>query len=84
MWADGLYEIDGKTYFLYDWGGMACNFWYASDGGWYFFDGSGAMKKSAWLLWKGDYYYLTGSGRMAASTVTPDGYTVGADGVWVQ
>ena len=42
------------------------------------------MKKSAWLLWKGDYYYLTGSGRMAVSTVTPDGYTVGADGVWVQ
>ena len=82
MVADGLYEIDGKTYYFYDWGGMAYNFWYQTESGWYFFGGDGAMKKAGWIQWDGNYYYLTASGRMAVNTTTPDGYYVNANGVW--
>ena len=82
MVADGLYEIDGKSYYFYDWGGMAYNFWYQTESGWYFFGGDGAMKKAGWIQWDGNYYYLTASGRMAVNTTTPDGYYVNANGIW--
>lgn len=83
--SDGLHIIGGKTYYFYDWGGMANDWWLETeDGGWYFFDGSGAMKISSWVQWKGLWYYLTDSGRMAVNTTTPDGYYVNANGVWVK
>ena len=83
MLDGGLAEIDGETYYFYDWGGMANSWWMETEEGWYFFDGSGAMKKSGWVLWKGKYYYLTDSGKMAVDTRTPDGYYVDAEGVWI-
>ena len=84
MLDGGLAEIDGETYYFYDWGGMANSWWMETEEGWYFFDGSGAMKKSGWVLWKGKYYYLTDSGKMAVDTRTPDGYVVDAEGVWIE
>ena len=84
MLDGGLAEIDGETYYFYDWGGMANSWWMETEEGWYFFDGSGAMKKSDWVLWKGKYYYLTESGKMAVDTRTPDGYVVDAEGVWIE
>lgn len=83
MLDGGLAEIDGETYYFYDWGGMANSWWMETEEGWYFFDGSGAMKKSGWVLWKEKYYYLTDSGKMAVDTRTPDGYYVDAEGVWI-
>ena len=84
MYDNGLAQIDGQTYYFYDWGGMANDWWYEAEDGWYFFKGDGSMQRSSWRLWKGKYYYLTASGLMATNTTTPDGYYVNADGVWVE
>ena len=82
MLNDGLATVGKSTYYFYDWGGMASDWWYeAEDGGWYFFGGSGAMKTAQWLEWKGDWYYLTESGQMAADT-TIGGYYVDANGIY--
>ena len=81
MFDDGLAIIGKSTYYFYDWGGMASDWWYEAEDGWYFFGGSGAMKAAQWLEWKGDWYYLTESGRMAVDTEI-GGYYVNASGVW--
>ena len=82
MFDDGLAVIGKSTYYFYDWGGMASDWWYEDEAGdWYFFGGSGAMKTAQWLEWKGDWYYLTESGRMAVDTEI-GGYYVNASGVW--
>ncbi len=81
MFDDGLHTIGKSTYYFYDWGGMASDWWYEAEDGWYFFGGSGAMKTAQWLEWKGDWYYLTESGRMAVDTEI-GGYYVNASGVW--
>ena len=83
MYNDGLSTIDKSTYYFYDWGGMASDWWYEAEDGWYFFGGSGAMKAAQWLEWKGDWYYLTEAGKMAADTYIGE-YYVDADGVWVK
>ena len=83
MYNDGLAAIDKSTYYFYDWGGMASDWWYEAEDGWYFFGGSGAMKAAQWLEWKGDWYYLTEAGKMAADTYIGE-YYVDADGVWVK
>ena len=84
MTESGIMEIDGETYYFYDWGGMASNCWYQTeDGRWYYFRGSGAMVKSAWVLWKEKWYYCGADGVMLTDTVTPDGYRVDENGVWV-
>ena len=40
------------------------------------------MWYNAWTEWKGVWYYLGPDGGMLTNTVTPDGYTVNADGSW--
>lgn len=78
-------QIEGEAYYFYDWGGMASNFWYAEEetGQWYFFRGNGALAKSSWTLWKGKWYYSGADGAMLIDTVTPDGYYVDENGVWI-
>lgn len=85
MSANGIQQVDGETYYFYDWGGMAGNFWYAEEetGQWYFFRSNGAMAKSAWTLWKGKWYYSGADGAMLTDTMTPDGYYVDENGVWI-
>ena len=84
MFDDGLHTIGKSTYYFYDWGGMASDWWYEDEAGdWYFFGGSGAMKAAQWLDWKGDWYYLTETGRMAVDTEI-GGYYVNANGVWAK
>ena len=82
MFDDGLAIIGKSTYYFYDWGGMASDWWYEASDGWYFFGGSGAMKTAQWTQWKGEWYYLTETGRLAVDTPI-GGYTVNAGGVWV-
>ena len=82
MYDDGLRTIGKSTYYFYDWGGMASDWWYEAEDGWYFFGGSGAMKSAQWLQWKGHWYYLTESGKMAVGTDI-GGYYVDASGVWI-
>lgn len=46
---------------------------------WYFFDEDGYMK-TGWINWNHKLYYCDDTGAMLSSTVTPDGFHVGADG----
>ncbi|MDR1765382.1 MAG: serine hydrolase [Lachnospiraceae bacterium] len=52
-------------------------------GGWYYYDANGSMVTDTWILGGGNWYFVGSDGRMATDTTTPDGYYVGADGVWV-
>ena len=83
MFNDGLAVIGKSTYYFYDWGGMASDWWYEAEDGWYFFGGSGAMKAAQWVEWNGDWYYITESGRMAADTTVGTHY-VNVEGAWVE
>ena len=84
MVDNGLHTVGRTTYYFYDWGGMASDWWYEDENGdWYFFGGSGAMKAAQWVEWKGAWYYLTETGKMAADTDI-GGYYVNAEGVWVE
>ena len=51
-------------------------------GHWYYLNVSGDMI-TGWLLWNEHWYYLKADGIMAADEMTPDGYQIGADGIWV-
>ena len=56
--------------------------WAKINGKWYFFDENGYMK-TGWIKYKTKWYYCDKSGAMLTGTETPDGYSVGADGVWI-
>lgn len=79
----GWIEIDKIKYFLNPNGAMISNDWSLQNDKWYFFDSSGAMK-TGWVNWKDKWYYLNSDGSMAVNISTPDGYTVNANGEWVQ
>ena len=50
MADNGLHTVGRTTYYFYDWGGMASDWWYEDENGdWYFFGGSGAMKAAQWV-----------------------------------
>ncbi|HIR60922.1 MAG TPA: choline-binding protein A, partial [Candidatus Faecivivens stercoravium] len=84
MVDNGLHTVGRTTYYFYDWGGMASDWWYEDENGdWYFFGGSGAMKAAQWVEWKGEWYYLTETGKMAADADI-GGYYVNAEGAWVE
>ena len=48
---------------------------------WYYFDANGYMK-TGWVNSNGKWYYLSNDGHMLSNIVTPDGYTLNADGSW--
>lgn len=55
--------------------------WQQIDGNWYFFNAQG-YRQTGWVLWNNQQYYCDSDGKMLASTTTPDGYYVDANGVW--
>lgn len=77
-------ELGGETYW-FDSNAYMANGWRQFDNGaWYYFRSSGAMAKNYWVETNGQYFYLGGDGVMLKDTVTPDGYRVDGNGVWVQ
>ncbi len=74
----------GKWYYLGADGAMYANKWRCTKGVWYYLLGSGEMAKNRWVEDKGNWYYLGSDGGMLVNTVTPDGYTVNENGVWVK
>ena len=67
--------------------------WLLDGGNWYFLhnvaDGTQGYMYTGWKQIDGKWYYfnpLAGGpmGSLLVNTVTPDGYTVDANGVWVQ
>lgn len=63
------------------------NTWYQSPDSrlWYYMGVDGYMLTNTWYQSpnSGLWYYMGADGHMLTNTTTPDGYTVGADGVWI-
>lgn len=76
-------RIDGQIY-SFGADGYMLSGWQQIGGGWYHFRDSGELHTSRWLLTDGGWRYVDENGAMMTSGVTPDGYTVGADGIWIQ
>lgn len=67
---DGFYVGTDGAYYT--------NRWFKNQDKDYYVDGSGKVIKNAWI----GSYYLGEDGAMLTNTFTPDGYYVGADGLW--
>lgn len=80
----GWIHTGGQWYFLHTDGSMVENNWALSNDHWYYLKSGGAMAAGQWVTWKEKSYYLNQDGAMAVNTVTPDGYRVDENGVWVQ
>ena len=57
--------------------------WVKDKGIWYYLNQSGSME-TGWFTISDKWYYANESGALAINTTTPDGYTVNADGEWVE
>lgn len=57
--------------------------WKANANGWWYENDDGSYPVAQWKEVNGKYYYFGTDGYMLASTITPDGYQVGADGAWI-
>ena len=83
---DEWLQIKGKWYYFKN---EYCldNEWYyyTKDGKWYYFmKDSCEMATNYWCLWKNKYYYLGSDGAMLTDCITPDGYRVDKNGVWIK
>lgn len=58
--------------------------WVSDARGWRVQNADGTYLTNQWHQSDSLWYYLGADGYMLTSTTTPDGYTVNADGVWVQ
>ena len=76
--------IDGAEYWFDADGKMATGWRQAANGKWYYFRSGGAMAKDYWVQSGESWFYVGSDGAMVTNAYTPDGYYVGADGVWVQ
>ena len=80
--ADRWVQKGGYWYWLKTDGIMAHSGWLLYMGHWYYLNAGGDMI-TGWLFWNEHWYYLKSNGIMAADEMTPDGYRIGPDGVWV-
>lgn len=81
-------------WFFFDADGSLMTGWYTDEEGNIFYlnpasDGTRGAMVTGWRLIDGKYYYFNPvsdgtRGKLLKNTVTPDGYRVDADGVWVQ
>ena len=81
--ADRWVQKDGHWYWFKADGIMAHSGWLLYMGHWYYLNAGGDMI-TGWLFWNEHWYYLKPDGIMAADEMTPDGYKMGPDGIWVQ
>lgn len=58
--------------------------WVSDARGWRVQNADGTYLTNQWYQSNNLWYYLGADSYMLTSTITPDGYTVNADGVWVQ
>lgn len=79
----GWIDLNGIKYYLNPDGAMVSNDWSFQSNKWYYFDTSGVMQTNRWVQWKEKWYYVTTDGSMLLNTITPDGYNVNSDGVWI-
>lgn len=77
-------NLESGYYWMEPSGYMATGWRFFDDGNWYYFGSSGAMEVNRWEQDNGKWFYLGENGAMLRDTVTPDGYTLGSDGAWIQ
>lgn len=77
----GWARADEKWYYLNPDGTMTTG-WIQVNEKWYYLNPDGVMA-TGWIQLIDKWYYLSPDGSMSASTTTPDGYSVGADGAWI-
>lgn len=58
--------------------------WVQDATGWWYRNTDGSYPVNAWKEINGKQYYFGNDGYMLHDTITPDGYTVGSDGAWIQ
>ena len=78
----GWVKDKGTWYYLNNSGAMQTG-WVKDKGIWYYLNQSGVME-TGWFTVSDKWYYANESGALAINTTTPDGYTVNADGEWVE
>ena len=78
----GWVKENGTWYYLNDSGAMQTG-WVKENGTWYYLNQSGSME-TGWFTVSDKWYYANESGALAINTTTADGYTVNADGEWVE
>ena len=78
----GWVKDKGTWYYLNSSGAMQTG-WVKENGTWYYLNQSGSME-TGWFTVSDKWYYANESGALAINTTTPDGYTVNADGEWVE
>ena len=83
----GWKEISGSWYYFDPLTGKMQDGWILADGKWYFLktDTANWGKMAQGWTWVDGYcYFLKDNGTMATGEKTPDGYSISANGQWVQ
>ena len=83
----GWREISGSWYYFDPLTGKMQDGWILADGKWYFLktDTANWGKMAQGWTWVDGYcYFLKDNGTMATEEKTPDGYSISANGQWVQ
>jgi glucan-binding YG repeat protein len=81
--VEGWFVLNGKWYYLTPSSGAMSTGWVDIQNRWYYLNNDGSMAVG-WIKLADKWYYLNADGKMAANTVTPDGYHVDENGVWIQ
>lgn len=58
--------------------------WKSDEKGYWYEEEDGTYPVSSWKQINNKWYYFGDNGYLLANTTTPDGYRVGADGVWIE
>lgn len=80
--VDCFVKSEDSVYYLDSAGNMVTSQEIQYDGKQYTLNEQGQVVNSWVLSWDSNYYYVDENGKVLTNTTTPDGYTVGADGVW--
>ena len=90
-----IYTLNGDAYdwFYFDANGKMVDGWIMLDGTWFYLNpisnGKRGVMATGWQLIDGNWYYFNPNsdgtrGAMQKGITTPDGYTLGNDGIWRQ
>lgn len=77
-----MWIFNRAKWYLTDESGLMVTGWQRADGKWYLFAADGSMLIN-WQYVNDWWYFMDQSGALLTGTITPDGYQVNADGVWV-
>lgn len=78
----GWVNVQGTWYYCNTNGAMKTG-WIMDRTCWYYLNDNGSMR-TGWMEKEGKWYYLGSDGKMVTDDVTPDGYRVDKNGVWVK